>query len=397
MRRIRVVHIINSFEYGGAEAMLCNLLLRTDQQRFEPHVVSLIDDLTVAEPIVDAGLPLTVIGLNRRRPNLGAMWRLVRHLRALKPDIVHTWMDHSNLIGGLAAKLAGVPEIVWGIHHSDHVKALTKRSTLLTVWASAKLSHRLPTRIVFCSEHSQRLYAKRGFDSSRCCVVPNGFDTSRFKPDAQARQRIRAQSALRDDNTVLGLVARYDPLKDHATFLRAAELLLQTHPHVRFLLCGAGVETSNAQLIAHLASPALREACRLLGPRTDVEQIYAALDIATSSSISEAFPLAIGEAMACGVPCVATDVGDSRLIVGETGRIVPPRDPAAIAAAWRELLELDRAARCDLGSAARKRIVQLFELETFTRRFEQLYGELHSSAAPDASAEYSTDEVVTAN
>ena len=180
------------------------------------------------------------------------------------------------------------------------------------------------------------------------------------------------------------MVARYDPLKDHATFLRAAGLLHKELPGVHFLLCGDKVDNRNAALVEQINALDLSNVCHLLGPRRDVPRIFAALDIATSSSISEAFPLAIGEAMSCGVPCVATDVGDSALMIGTTGKIVPPNDPAALAAGWKELLALDGGARARVGAASRRRVRELFDLGAVTRRYESLYDELARSGAPAA-------------
>ncbi|HYO10815.1 MAG TPA: glycosyltransferase [Tepidisphaeraceae bacterium] len=378
MSRIRVVHIINSFEYGGAEAMLCNLLLRSDTSRFEQSVVSLIDDMTVAGDVVRAGIPIVTMGMRPGLPDPRAIVRLALHLRRVRPDVVQTWMDHSNLIGGIAARAVRGCKVVWGVHHSNHVRGITKRSTLLTVSACARLSRRVPHRIVSCSRHAGEVYERLGFDRERMCVVPNGFDTSAFCPDETGRRRIRRECGLEEGATVIGLVARYDPVKDHAGFLRAAAALLRTHPHVRFLLCGQGVDDGNADLRGLVASLGIERACTLLGPRRDVADVYRALDVATSSSLSEAFPLAVGEAMACGVPCAVTDVGDSRLIVGDTGQVAPPRDPDALAAAWTQILAMPPEQRRQLGAAARERIVRLFDLTAVTRRYEQLYAELHA-------------------
>jgi glycosyltransferase involved in cell wall biosynthesis len=384
--KIKIVHVINSFEFGGAEAMLCNLLLRTDRDRFEPSVVSLIDNLTVAGPVLDAGIPLITMGMRPGIPDPLGVVRLARHLRRVRPTIVQTWMDHSNLIGGLASRLGSPAKVVWGVHHSDHVRALTKRSTLITVGACARLSHRLPARIVLCSEHARTLYGQRGFASEKMQVIPNGFDTQRFRPDAAARADIRRELNIDDAAPLIGLVARYDPFKDHAGFLRAAALLIKARPDVRFLLCGTNVNRQNQQLAALVDSLGLGRHCHLLGLRRDVPRIFAALDLLTSSSISEAFPLTVGEAMSCGVPCVATNVGDSGLIVGATGRIVPPSAPKAMATAWNDWLAMTPDRRRQLGAAARNRIRELFDLGTVTRRYEALYRDLASGVlcgAPD--------------
>jgi glycosyltransferase involved in cell wall biosynthesis len=339
--RLRIVHVINSFEFGGAEAMLCNLLVRCDRARFDPFVVALIDDMTTAAPIIDAEIPLVNMGMRPGIPDPLGIERLGRHLRRLRPAIVQTWMDHSNLIGGLAARMASRAKVVWGVHHSHHVAGLTKRSTLMTVSACAMLSRRLPDRIVYCSEHSRRMYEKDGFAEERGVMIPNGFDTGRFRPDDDARKDIRREICVGENAILVGLVARYDPLKDHETFLRAAAILAETHGDVHFLLCGANVDRNNIELVSRIKALRINERrVHLLGPRHDVPRVSAAVDVMTSSSISEAFLLVVGEAMSCGVPCVVTDVGDSALIVGETGTVVPPRDSRAMATSWREMLAM---------------------------------------------------------
>jgi glycosyltransferase involved in cell wall biosynthesis len=396
--KIRVVHIINSFEHGGAEAMLCNLLLRTDTRRFEASVVSLIDDLTVAGPILNAGIPLVTMGMRPGIPDPRTFLRLAKHLRKLQPAVVQTWMDHSNLIGGLAARMATRAKVVWGIHHSNHVKGVAKRSTLATVAACGKLSRRVPSRIICVSEHASRLYAQHGFAAKRFTVIPNGFDTALLRPDPSARQSVREELGLCVDAPLVGLVARHDPFKDHDTFFRAAGIMAKQRPDVHFLLCGAGVDSNNSAITGQINQLGIAAHCHLLGPRRDMPRIHASLDICTSSSISEAFPLVLGEAMACGVPCVATDVGDSALILGDTGKVVPPRDPAALAAGWAALLSIGAAARAELGIAARRRVIELFDLTSVTRRYEAIYDSVISSqhTATDGHMMQSPDAVAAA-
>jgi glycosyltransferase involved in cell wall biosynthesis len=390
--KIKVVHIINSLEYGGAEAMLGSLLARTDRSRFEPVVVSLIDDLRVADGILASGVPVRVLGMRPGVPDPRAVARLARFLRRERPRVVQTWMDHSNLVGGLATWLGVRARLVWGVHHSNHVPGVAKRTTLMTVSACARLSRWLPSRIVCCSKHARAEYARRGFAVERLTVIPNGFDTDSFRPDPVARIDVRREIGLGPDAPLIGLVARYDPVKDHLNFLRAAARLRGRFPEVHFLLCGDRIDWGNAALASDVESLGLRDHCHLLGPRRDVARIQAGLDLATSSSFSEAFPLAIGEAMACGVPCVATDVGDSAEIVGETGRIVPPRASSALAEAWCELLELGPVERARLGQAARSRILQRYELTAISGRYENLYesllGDLPTSQEPPVGDDF---------
>ncbi|MDR3635942.1 MAG: glycosyltransferase [Isosphaeraceae bacterium] len=374
--KIKILHIINSFEYGGAESMLCNLLSCVDRGRFEPAVVSLIDDLRVAGSITDAAIPLSVLGMKPGVPDPRGVARLARLLGKVRPHLIQTWMDHSNLIGGLAARLSVRAPVVWGVHHSNHIPGLTKRTTLMTVAACARLSRRLPARIVCCSESARTAYVARGFAAERMTVIPNGFDTDVFRPNPEARAEVRRELGVASETPLVGLVARYDPFKDHANFLRAAAIVAQHLPHVRFLLCGDRIDSGNGTLMGLIEALGLQDRCHLLGPRRDVPRLHAALDLLVSSSASEAFPLTIGEAMACGVPCAATHVGDSAAIVGETGRVVPPGDPQALAAACEALLRLEPAEREWLGWAARQRIQDRFSLGAIAVRYEALYAAL---------------------
>ena len=375
-RKLRVLHVINSFEYGGAEAMLCNLLLRCDRDRFEPSVVSLIDDLTVAGPVLRAGIPVATMGMRPGVPDPAGVARLVRHLRGRRPDVIQAWMDHSNLIVGVAAKLAGACPVAWGVHHSHHVPGVAKRSTRLAVATCARLSRFVPERIVYCSEHARRMYEDNGFAPDKGVVIPNGFDLDVFKPDAAARAQVRGELGVAPDARLVGLVARYDPFKDHSTFLKAAARVARERPDVRFVLCGHKVDAANTGLVAEVAALGLAGRCHLLGPRRDVARVYAALDVLASSSISEAFPLVVGEAMASGVPCVVTDVGDSALLVGTTGKVVPPRNAAALTAALGAVLAMPPGERAALGSAARQRVRENFALDDVARRYEALHEQL---------------------
>ncbi|GAC1464554.1 MAG: glycosyltransferase [Isosphaeraceae bacterium] len=369
---LKIVHIINSFGHGGAETMLCNLLLHTDPARFTSSVVSLIDDLTVAGPILNAGFMVTTMGMKPNVPDPRGFTRLVRHLRRARPDVVQTWMDHSNLIGGLASHLAYRTPLVWSIHAS-HAAGRCKRTTRWTISACGSMSSRLPSRVVCCSESSRDYYLRQGFEASNMEVIPNGFDTGRFCPDSAARLSLRSELGLDPDAPLVGLVARYDPLKDHATFLRGAARLSRLVPKVRFVLCGHRIDDENVPLKTMIRELGLAGRCHLLGPRTDVARVQAALDVASLTSISEAFPLVLGEAMACGVPCVATNAGDSAMIIGPHGRVVPQRDPRALADGLFEILTMEPGERRRLGLAARRRVCELFDLGAVTRRYEAIY------------------------
>jgi glycosyltransferase involved in cell wall biosynthesis len=286
-------------------------------------------------------------------------------------------MYHANLLGGLAARLTGDAPIVWAIHSSALDPKTTHRTTLLIVALCAWLSRWLPDRIVAVSRTSRDHHVRTGYDARKFVVLPNGFDLKQYRPDSKGRREARQELGVGDDEILIGLVARIDPVKDHRGFVRAAALLARRHPNARFLFCGEGTTPSNRELADAIDGAALRDRFLLLGARDDVPRIMNALDVATLCSASgEAFPLVVGEAMACGVPCVVTDLGDCAHIVGDTGKVVPPRDPEALARAWEEFVRLGPGGRRELGVRARTRMETHFSLSRIASDYAAVYRDL---------------------
>ena len=378
---IEVAHIITGLGTGGAETMLLKLLSHSDRARFSSRVYSLsAASSAIADRIRALGVPVTSFSMTREAPDPWAIVRLSRALRASRADIVQTWMYHADLVGSIATKLAviGAP-IVWNIRQGNLDRELNRPRTLALIRLCAKLSSRVPDAIICCSSDARRVHSSIGYCDEKIRVIGNGFDTEVFRPDAAARAAVRAELGIADDMVVIGLVARFDPQKDHRTFISAAARLVERRPGVRFLLCGSGITTNNAALMEWIDAAGLRGACHLLGERTDVPRRVAAMDLASLSSRGEGFPNVLGEAMSCGVPCVATNVGDSAVIIGDTGLVVPPRDPAALAEAWEELLVHGRSSLEDLGTRARRRVAEKFSIDVVVRSYEQAYEEIVAS------------------
>lgn len=377
---MRVVHLITGLEVGGAEMMLWKLLSTLDRQAFEPLVVSMVTPGPMGARIADLGIRVESLGLRRGLPHPGAIMRLARLLGAFRPDLLQTWMYHADLLGALAAPLAGRPPLVWNIRQSDLDPRLTRRGTRLVARLGAALSRLAPDRIVCCSERAREVHRALGYRGSIMTVIPNGFDLERFRPDPRARAALRAEIAVPDGVPLLGLVARLDPQKDLATFLETARRVRAERPDCRFLLCGQGLDPGNPGLVEQLAAAGLADSATLLGPRSDTPRVFAALDLLVSSSAyGEGFPNVIGEAMACGVPCAVTDVGDSAAIVADTGAAVPPRDPAALAAAVLGLLAQCPQSLARRGEAARALVASRYALPTIAGRYADLYRSLDRS------------------
>lgn len=372
---MRIGHVITELGSGGAAAMLHKLVSATQGDGVVHAVASLTSEGVVGPRLAAQGVRVACLGMSPGRPRPLALVRLVRWLRRERIDVVQSWMYHADLLAGLAGALARVP-VVWGIHHSDVDPRHVKRLTGWTRALCARLSPVLPARIVCCARSALESHRAIGYRGDRMVVIPNGFDVDRLAPDPQARAQVRRDLSIPDGAPAIGLLARFHPDKDHQTFLAAAGLVAARRPDAVFVLAGIDVEAGNPVLAARIDELGLRSRVRLLGPRRDVPRLLAALDVLVSASRSEAFPLVLGEAMLCGTPCVATDCGDSREIVGPTGRVVPPRTPAALADGVAALLALAPGERKALGAAARERIRGRYDMREVADRYLALYREV---------------------
>jgi glycosyltransferase involved in cell wall biosynthesis len=370
---VKIVHIITGLSTGGAEMMLFKLLSRMNNDEFESEVISLTDAGPVADKIKMLGVPVHTIGMKRGRVHPIALLKLTSLLRKKKPDLVQTWLYHSDLIGGVAAKLAGSNKIFWSIRQSNIDMDGNKRSTIWIAKICAKLSFWLPDKIICCSHAALESHVALGYSNEKMLVIPNGFDLDAFQPDQESRKSLRKELGLDEKACLIGLVARFDPQKDHHNFIQAAELIKNYDSSVHFMLCGGDITKENIQLMQWIKQAGMVEHFHLLGLRSDVSSLVAAMDVAISSSLGEGFPNVVGEAMACAVPCVVTNVGDSALIVGDTGRVVPAKDPEALAEGIIELLQASPEYRKGLGKQARLRVKNNYSLESVAEKYEAVY------------------------
>jgi glycosyltransferase involved in cell wall biosynthesis len=377
---LRVTHVITGLELGGAEMMLYKLLGAIDHERFDPTVISLSTFGPLAQRIAGLGIPVSALGmspgLSIAHPPVRPLARLARRLSARRPQVVHTWMYHADLLGGALARASSDAKVIWGVRGSLDAQ-LSKRSSLLTARACALSSRWLPDRIVSCSQRLAEIHVEFGYDPTRMLVIPNGFDLSLLAPDEALRMRTRERLGATEGELLVGNVGRYHPQKDHRAFVRAAGEIARERPDVRFVLCGPGVDRANGELMGWIAQAGIAGRCELLGPVEDPRGVLNALDVLVcSSAFGEGFPNVLGEAMACGVTCVTTDVGDAATIVGDTGRVVAARDWRALADAVLAVLSLSGDERRALGEQARTRVRRNYALERVVGRFEALYLEL---------------------
>ena len=370
---MKVVFVVTCLTWGGAQVALYRLLSKLDRG-IEAHVISLQAVDEVGIKIQELGITVEALGMKPGIPNPLAVLRLAWRLRALRPDIVQTWMYHADLLGGMAAKLALLQApVVWCIHHSNLSPNVNKRATLLVVKVCAWLSIFLPSKSVFCAVDARRVHEGTGYRADKALVIPNGIDLAHFMPDPAARASMRHDLGIDEATPVIGMLARFDPIKNHQGFVRSAKMIHARTPECRFVLAGANVDSSNAELVGWIGEAGLRQHIHLLGERADIPRVIAALDVLALSSWGEALPTVVAEAMACEIPCVVTDVGDAARMVGGTGFVVVPGDDLAFAQACQTVLALDPVERASLGDRARTRIAQQYDLTAMARAYKSLY------------------------
>ena len=381
-RPVRVLFISSGLGVGGAETMLLCLLEHIDRRLIMPAVISLTGLGAIGPKIQALDIPVEDVGLSRGSNPfpLVSLIRLCRQISSFRPDVVQTWQYHADLLGGIAARIAGVQTVSWGIRNGDLPLDYSKNAIRLIRSLSGVLSYRVPKAILFNSQSARAVHVKEGYDTSKMEVIPNGFDLMRYTPNQKSRRSLRDELGLSPDVLLGGFVARDDPVKNHEGFLRAVRLVHVEMPDVHFVLAGHMGCQSNRRLCQIIADKQISDSVHILGHREDIPEVLAALDVLVLASDTEAFPNVLGEAMACGVPCVATAAGDSAWIIGDTGRVVRIGDMEALAKKILELLVMGLERRRALGMKARLRIKKNFDVRQIAMEYERYFLSLASQS-----------------
>jgi len=373
MKKPKITFIITALGIGGAEMMLFRLLKVLDQKKYDISLITLKSGGALEKEFMDIGIPSLSAELNSAAGLFRGFSKIKRLLKNIQPDIVFCWMYHANLIGGLAAKHCGIKRIYWNIRNSGLKEIWKMPITSAIIEIGALLSGNIPDLIILNSNQARDNHIRIGYDEFKMRVLHNGINTDDFQPDTKARRFIRKELNVRSTVLLVGMTARFHPQKDHKTFLEAANLIVSKVPNVQFVLCGTNIDESNEKLAAWISEFSLEEKVLLLGERRDMPKVMGALDLLMlSSAYGESFPNVIAEAMSCEIPCVATDVGDSAFIIGDSGLIVPAENPHALGEAAVILLT-NNAERIKLGKKARIRIQNVFSIETISKEYEKLF------------------------
>jgi len=371
---LKTLHCIGGLEIGGAETALYRTVTRFRRQRFTSVVISLMNIGPIGERLQSAGVSLIALGKRRGVPDARIVLKLARIFKMERPHLIHSNMYEANVYGLVAARLVGIP-VVWSIRTAD-IDYNYYRAWSEIAFRTNRLLSRFPDAILFNSDAGYHYHRAHGFNNARMLVIPYGFDTELFHPNLDARHSVRAELDVPPDAFLIGRFARMDAMKDYPTFIAGAARILREHPTVYFICTGRDVNRKNGMLTQLLDAHNVSDRFVLLGHRDDMPRLMASVDFTVSSSMTEGFPNVVGEAMACGVPNIVTDVGDSAQLIDDARWVAPRKNPAALAEVMEQMLRLSTDERRAIGARARQRIVEQYDIAQTTRRLEEFYEQL---------------------
>lgn len=375
-KAVIVTHIIIGLNVGGAELMLKRLIeSHRERPDIEHSIISLTDMGVLGEQLTKQGVAVYCLGMSSIMKGPVTFFKLRKLLRELRPDVVHTWMYHADLLGALAARSIGLRQIVWCIRSTD-IKKGGSKVTLIIRKLCALLSGWLPRVIVCAADASRKVHEAVGYASNKMQVIPNGFELAKLLPAGSNDTHIRDELGISKACTLVVSVGRYNPVKDHKTFIEAAGKVATQRNDVRFMLVGRDLEYSNSQLMALINATGQADTFYLLGERNDVPACLQASDVFCLHSVTEGFPNVLGEAMAVGLPCIATDVGDAAYLLDNPEWIVPAASPSQLADKLDIILSLSTTDREVLGQTSANRIREHFTMDVISRRYFDLYTSL---------------------
>lgn len=369
---LSVLHVLPGLGFGGTEFVVARLARAERALGVQNRILYLKGDGPLVEDLRKDGVPCDRL---TKRAGLSALVRWIFPTKEKEPsfDLIHGWLYSGNLMAGVLARGRPGTRLIWNLMQANLSPAVNSPKTRLLMRVGAHFSTPWPDRIVYNSLAAQRAHEGIGFDSSKMVMIPNGVDTDRFQPNPEARVQFRNEWELSPEAIVLGHLARWDPQKDHRTLVEAFTLLVGQGVNAHLFMAGPGVTKENPLLMKWIQETGVPERFHLLGSIDNAPRFLAGLDIFCLSSLGESSSYALAEAMACGVPAVATNVGDARDVVGETGVVVPPAQPQAFCEGILRLTSLSSAARTHQGVLARDRIVQNYSFKKMVGAYQTLY------------------------
>lgn len=372
---MKILHIITALNNGGAEGVLYRLC--TNSQNHRHIVVSMMDNGYYGPLLKSMDVDVYCLNMPQGKITIGGVIKLFNLLRDISPDVVQTWMYHADLIGGVIAKIAGVKSIYWNVRHTTLEPGKSKKSTILIAKICATVSGWITKNIIYCAHEAKVVHENLGYIKGRSTVIGNGYDLTKLVIDEPLRSYFRREVGAVPGDVLIGMVGRFNPQKDHATLIGALGTIKKLGYSFKAVLIGRGVDSSNKVLMKNLLDNDLIDQVLMLGQRSDITAVMNGLDLhVLSSSFGEGFPNVLAEAMACGTPCVTTNIGDSGLIVDKAGWIVQPHDPKILADSIIEAMiekESKPHAWLQRKSLCRSRVLENFNIHSMVAAYHEVW------------------------
>jgi len=362
---INITHIITGLNLGGAETMLYKLIKNTDRKKYNVEVISLKDKGIIGPKIEQLGIKVHVINM-KKIPTINNLFKVRQLIK--DAEVVQTWMYHADLIGYLATRFKSNMKVLWGIRRTSLNREENKKSTLLIAKFNALISKKID-KVISCSIAAKKSHINFGYSKDNMMVIPNGFEMNKLNFNSEARYKIRKKLNIENKKVIIN-IGRWNIAKDHKNLIEAYKQVEDFNTHL--IMIGPGITKENIELINLIKKNNIKN-YSLLGPQSEITKYLSAADFYVSSSMSEGFPNVIGEAMACQLPCVVTDAGDSSYIVDNTGIIVPIKDSKELSKGIYNMIQLPKKDRLELGVKARNRIEENFDIKVVTEMFEEQY------------------------
>ena len=377
---MKVLHVIVGLNLGGAETILKNLIESNMNNRSSNVVVSLTSRGIIGDSLAAQGIHVHALGMSSPLDLVGTLCQLIKLIRLYRPTIVQTWMYHADMIGGIAAFIAGNCSIVWGVHSS----AIPQGRFSLTYWLvrlCGVFSHFIPDRIICCANAARISHINLHYAEHKLKVIENGYNFSNFGFDSIARSTVRRQIGAKDSDLIIGVLGRFDPLKDYQNFIAASLILASKINGIKFLMVGNGNEWTNDTLCQWINSAGMTSSFYLVGQQSSFASFLSAMDIFCLSSSSEAFPNVVVEAMAIGLPCVVTRAGDAGLILDDDRFVVPIKKSDALANALLGMCMLSPYERKLIGNKNALKARGAYDIKTMRNKYFEIYSQLKNKGA----------------
>lgn len=373
-QKLKIIHIITGLHPGGAEKTLFKLLSSNTQTLREETVISLTPNCEYTKKIKSLGIPVFELSMQSFTQGLKSVYWLYSYLKRAKPHIISTWLVHANFLGSLISKIATPKaKIIWNVRSGFFPSGISKTSARICHYLCSLISHFIPNLIIYNSTHGKNNCESSRFNKKIGIVIPNCIETDKFKPSNTDREKTREHLGIDKKELLIGSIGRWAPEKDYITFMETARKLKEADSlNTKFLLCGRGLSEKNQELIEKLKSLELENDFILLGPQQNINQILPALDLFLFTSATESCPNALLEAMSAGIPCVSTEAGDARLILGEDF-IAPIRNAQQLANLCTAILLKSEEKRALLGQTLRSIIQSNFDYKKNTQTYYQQY------------------------